>query len=81
MTSEEKKAMVDRFRTAVEMPDSVVDDLYRAGKLNKLIVGALRITLYNLNYSEKAIEEACYECKNGTFDLYRAEDLREKARE
>ena len=78
MTSEEKKAMVERFRKAVEMPDSVVDDLYSAGRLNDVIKGAIRVTLFNLNYPEKEIEEVVYECEHGTFDLYTASDLRKK---
>ena len=78
MISEEKKAMVERFRKAVETPDDEIDNLYSAGKLNELIVGAIRVTLYNLNYPEKEIEEVVYECEHGTFDLYTASDLRKK---
>ena len=81
MTSEEKKAMVERFRKAVEMPDSVVYDLYSACRLNDVIKGAIRVTLYNLNYPEKEIEEAVYECQHGTFDLYSSVDLRQKGKE
>lgn len=80
MTSEEKKAMVERFRKAVETPDNTIDDLYAAGKLNELIVGVIRVTLYNLNYKEQDIEEAVYECEHETFDLYTASDLRAKGK-
>ena len=80
MTSEEKKIAVERFRKAVETPDNTIDDLYSAGKLNELILGAVRVTLYNLNYKEQDIEEAVYECQHGTFDLYTASDLREKGK-
>lgn len=78
MTSEEKKIAVERFRKAVETPDNTIDDLYAAGKLNELILGAIRVTLYNLNYKEQDIEEIIYECQHGTFDLYTASDLRKK---
>lgn len=81
MTSEEKKTAVERFRKAVETQDSFVDDLYTAGRLNDVIKGAIRVTLYNLNYPEKEIEEAVYECGHGTFDLYSSEDLRQKGKE
>lgn len=81
MTSEEKKIAVERFRKAVETPDNTIDDLYAAGRLNDVIKGAIRVTLYNLNYSEKEIEEAVYECGYGTFDLYTASDLRAKGKE
>lgn len=81
MTGEEKKAMVERIRKAVETPDSVVNDLYAAGRLNELIAGAVRVTLYNLHYSKKDIEDAVYECQHGTFDLYTASELRRKGRE
>lgn len=80
MTSEEKKIAVERFRKAVETPDNTIDDLYSAGKLNELILGAVRVTLYNLNYKEQDIEEAVYECQHGTFDLYTASDLRAKGK-
>lgn len=80
MTSEEKKIAVERFKKAVETPDDAIDDLYSAGKLNELILGAIRVTLYNLNYKEQDIEEAVYECRHGTFDLYNSGDLRAKGK-
>lgn len=77
MTTEDKKAMIARIRRAVETPDDFVNDLYSAGKLNDLIVGAIRVTLYNLNYSDRDIEDAVYECQHGTFDICSACDLRQ----
>lgn len=79
MTSEEKKNAVERFRKAVETQDNVIDDLYASGRLNDVIKGAIRVTLYNLNYPEKEIEEVVYECEHGTFDLYTSADLRKKS--
>lgn len=80
MTNEEKKRATEDFMKALNTSDSEVDNLYSAGRLNDIIVGALRITMENLNYDEKEIDEVVYECQRGTFDLYTTSQLRSKAK-
>lgn len=79
MTNDEKKKVKEDFMKALNTSDSEVDNLYSAGRLNDIIVGALRITLENLNYSENDIDEITWECEHGTFDLYTSKQLRNKA--
>lgn len=80
MIAEERRAAADRFLRASGVPDADVDDLYAAGRLNRLIVGAIRITLHNMGYQGDEIDRVVAECQHGTFDLCSAADLRDAAR-
>ena len=74
-----QKDFEERMMRAESASDEFVNDLYTAGKLNDIIIGAIRQTMESLCYKKKDIQEAVNECQSGTFDLFMAEQLRKKA--
>lgn len=81
MTAEERRAAADRFLRASGVPDADVDDLYAAGRLNDVIVGAISVTLRNMGYPADEIDRVTAACQHDTFDLCNAADLRRAARD
>lgn len=81
MTDAEKRAYADRMMKVAQTPKETVDDLYSMGMLNEIILGAIRVTLENLDYKQTDISEVLHECQRGTFDLYMASQLRNAFKE
>lgn len=81
LTKADIEAYHARMEKAASIPNTLIDDLYAVGRLNGLILGALKITLQNLDYNPNDVSEALRECRRGTFDLYMASQLKEAGEE
>lgn len=51
--------------------------LVDSSAFNEFILGAVIITLENLNWEKKDIKDVVYECQRGTFDQYTANQMQE----
>ena len=78
MTREEH---LEVFKTMIEKKPEEINAMFNSGMFNDIVLGALVITLENLaetnHWNKNDIEEIVYECKEGTFDQYTAEQMRE----
>ncbi|MFV0364871.1 MAG: hypothetical protein ACK5LL_17535 [Suipraeoptans sp.] len=54
------------------------NEMFNSGMFNEIVLGAIVITMQNLgHFNKNDIEEIVYECKEGTFDKYTAEQCRQ----
>lgn len=79
MTKQEMQEYMVKYEKAINTPEEDVNLLYSAGKLNDIILGAIRMTLEEMDYPEEEIRKVTTTCERVTFDLYMATQLREKA--
>ena len=79
MTKQEMQEYMAKYERAINTPEEDVNLLYSAGKLNDIILGAIRMTLEEMDYPEEEIRKVTTTCERVTFDLYMATQLREKA--
>lgn len=55
-----------------------INEMFDSGMFNEIVLGAIIITMENLShFNKKDIEKIVYECKEGTFEQYNAEQCRE----
>lgn len=56
-----------------------LDEMFAAGLFNEYVIGAIRITLGNLDYPRSDIDDAVHEYVYGMLALYDVRTLREAA--
>ena len=54
--------------------NAVASTLYKSGCLNDAIIGAVKATAFDYNYSPVEVNDLAYQCKDGTLD-YSYNDL------
>ena len=71
-----KELMMNMFMKSEEE----INEMFNSGMFNKIVLGAVRITLESLSYRDDDIKKVLYEMEHGTFDTRTAGECRAAAK-
>ena len=78
MDKEEQMKHIELVKEFIQKSPEEINEIFNTGMFNEIVLGAIIITMENLNHFNKNdIEELVYECKEGTFDQYTASECRQ----
>lgn len=73
-----KEEHIELMKEMFSKSKEEINEMFNSGMFNEIVLGAIVITMENINHFNKNdIEEIVYECKDGTFDQYTAEQCRQ----